>query len=89
VQVWDSNHVLPVASFQLDHRVYCAAMSPLAHAHALIAAGSGNPAVSDTLSCRQLISILQDTLAGAGLCMLQTACSMPMLLGRMTACICR
>jgi DNA excision repair protein ERCC-8 len=45
VQVWDSNHVLPVASFQLDQRVYCAAMSPLAHAHALIAAGSGDPAV--------------------------------------------
>ena len=45
MQVWDSNHVLPVASFQLDQRVYCAAMSPLAHAHALIAAGSGDPAV--------------------------------------------
>lgn len=45
VQVWDSNHVLPVASFELGHRVYCAAMSPLAHAHALIAAGSGDPAV--------------------------------------------
>jgi len=37
--------VLPVASFELGQRVYCAAMSPLAHAHSLIAAGSG-PAVS-------------------------------------------
>ena len=45
LQVWDSNSVVPVAAFELGSQVYCAAMSPLAHAHALIAAGSRDTAV--------------------------------------------
>lgn len=44
-QVWDSNAVTPVAHFKLESRVHCAAMSPLAHAHALIAVGTQQAAV--------------------------------------------
>ncbi len=45
LQVWDSNTVVPVALFRLQSRVFCAAMSPLAHAHSLVAVGTQQAAV--------------------------------------------
>lgn len=45
LRVWDSNAVVQVTAFTMETAVHCAAMSPLASAHALIAAGCEDAAV--------------------------------------------